>query len=88
MNTGNYIINKYLIDNLKTDEFINNGMDYNACDVIYLNTILFEQLDLHLYVLENMFYSHVVHDGSIYTNECNRTRNTCNIVHNRYYSLR
>lgn len=67
MNTGNYIINKFLIDNLditKETEIRRSP----ACDVIYFNTLLFEQLDLHLHVVPGLSYSHVIHPGSVYLN--------------------
>jgi hypothetical protein len=66
MNTGNYIINKYLIDNVDLSWETENIKQSFACDVIYFNTLLFEQLDLHLHVVPNLEYEHTKHDGSIY----------------------
>jgi len=66
MNTGNYILNKFLIDNLNIEKELNNIPLSSACDVIYFNTLLFEQLDLNLHVVPGLEYEHVTHDGSIY----------------------
>ena len=87
MNTGNYIINKYLISNITLSndmELINNS---SACDVILFNTMLLEQLDLHIYVVPNLVYSHVVHSGSVYSTTVSHTRKYVNIVHNRYNQI-
>jgi len=66
MNTGNYIINKHLIHDID----ISNEHEIDkssACDVIYFNTLLFEQFDLQFHCVSGMEYEHVVHPGSIYT---------------------
>ena len=87
MNTGNYVINKYLIDNLNLHNEINNVSKSSACDVIYLNTLLFEQLNLNLHVVPKLEYDHVVHDGSIYNQTHNNFKEFNNLVHNRYNNL-
>jgi hypothetical protein len=84
MNTGNYIINKYLIDNLKLINEQKNIPNSSSCDVIYFNTLLFEQLDLNLHVVPNLEYTHVVHNGSIYMQTCNQFRDFAHYVHERY----
>ena len=87
MNTGNYVINKYLINNINFDNDYELILHSSACDVILFNLLLFEQLDLHMYVVPNLFYDHVVHNGSIYTNTVSQTRKYVNLVHSRYYEL-
>ena len=87
MNTGNYVINKYLIDNVDLSKEIDNIKYSSACDVIYFNTMLFEQLDLKLHVVPNMIYDHVVHNGSIYTQTEAQFRNFNDCVYQRYYNL-
>ena len=89
MNTGNYIINKYLISNINLNlnddiELIENS---SACDVILFNTLLLEQLDLQIYIVPNLVYSHVVHGGSVYSTTVSHTRNYVDKVHSRYYNL-
>lgn len=88
MNTGNYIINKYLIEKLNLSNETENIKMSSACDVIYFNTLLFEQLDLNLHVVPNLEYDHAVHDGSIYIQTHQIFRNFNNDVHNRYYNLK
>ena len=88
MNTGNYVINKHLIDKLNLAAEGDNIHKSSACDVIYINTLLFEQADLHMHVVPNLVYDHVVHDGSIYMQTSNLHPGFNNHVHERYYNLR
>ena len=88
MNTGNYVINKFLIDNLNLHNEAGNIQQSPSCDVIYFNTLLFEQLDLHLHVVPDLVYDHVVHNGSIYMQTCHQHAAFNEAVHNRYYALR
>jgi len=87
MNTGNYVINKYLIDNIDLNNERENIKKSSACDVIYFNTILFEQLDLNMHIVENLEYDHVVHDGSIYTQTAGDNKEFNNTIYNRYNNL-
>lgn len=87
MNTGNYVINKFLIDQLNLKNETENIKMSSACDVIYLNTLLFEQLDLNLHVVPNLTYEHVVHDGSIYIQTHTQFHSFNKNVHNRYNTL-
>jgi NDP-sugar pyrophosphorylase family protein len=88
MNTGNYVLNKYIIDNLDlTNEFKNLQFSH-SCDVIYMNTLFFEQYDtMELRVLENLHYSHIVHNGSVYVQYHSKFRNFNNFIYNRYNKL-
>ena len=58
-----------------------------SCDVIYFNTLLFEQLDLHMHIVPNMEYEHVVHNGSTYIQTSHRFRDFNNLIHKRYRKL-
>jgi hypothetical protein len=66
MNLGNYIINKYLIDHLDISNETNNIQNSSTCDVIFMNTLFFEQLDLKFHVVPDLVYTHIVHSSSIY----------------------
>lgn len=87
MNTGNYVLNKFLIDNINLSNEGNNIQFSSACDVIFFNTLLFEQLDLKLHVVPNMEYDHVVHDGSIYIQTHTQFPQFIDYVHKRYRNL-
>ena len=87
MNTGNYVINKHLIHNLNLQSELNNIGKSSACDVIYLNTLLFEQLDLHMHVVPNLEYDHVVHNGSIYIQTSIANKDFNNMIYSRYNNL-
>ena len=86
MNVGNYVIHRQLIKqlDLTSEPDIDKS---SACDVIYLNTLLFEQTDLHLHVVEGMHYTHVQHPGSIYLQTINKYRSFADNVYNRYKNL-
>jgi len=85
LNTGNYVLNKKLINNLDITQESNIHLS-SACDVIYMNTLFLEQFELEFHVLCNK-YSHVVHDGSVYTNTINNTRDFASYVHDRFRKL-
>jgi hypothetical protein len=88
MNTGNYVINKCLLDKLNLDAELRNVHKSSACDVVYLNTLLFEQADLHMHVVPHLVYEHVVHDGSIYLQTSTHHQEFNNHVHERYSNLK
>jgi hypothetical protein len=87
MNTGNYVINKYLIDNINLENESENISKSPSCDVIYFNTLLFEHMDLNMHVVDGMEYEHVVHDGSTYLKNCDIHRNFNESVYSRYRNL-
>lgn len=72
INTGNFVLTKNLIQNLK---FNNNKKileNISACDVMYFNLLLFKQFETFKFiVVKNLEYDHEVHEDSIYmkTNE-------------------
>jgi len=88
MNTGNYVINKFLIDNICIEKEKDNIPNSSACDVIYFNTLLFEQFqDLQMHVVRDLKYLHVVHKGSIYALTHKTHRNFNETIYKRYNRL-
>jgi hypothetical protein len=87
MNTGNYVINKYLINNINLENELGDINKSSACDVIYFNTLLFEQLDLNMHVVNGMEYEHTVHDGGVYIQTNHMYSDFNNLVHSRYNNL-
>lgn len=87
MNTGNFIINKNLINIIDINKDSKLIPYISTCDVIYFNTLLFEQTDLNIHVVENLKYSHVVHDGSIYKQQSRYFKDTEYLVHERFRNL-
>lgn len=88
MNTGNYVLNKFLIDNLDlSTEKDNSNYFRTPCDVLYLNTLLFEQLNLKMYIVPDLVYDHIVHDGSIYTQTHSQFQEFNDYLHKRYRNL-
>ena len=88
MNTGNYILNKFLIDNLNIESELNNIPMSSACDVVFFNTLLFEQLDLNMHVVPDLEYEHVRHDGSIYLQTWELFKDFNEYIDERYRMLR
>jgi hypothetical protein len=66
MNTGNYVINKKILSLLKLSDEKENIEKSDSCDVIYLSTLLMEQLPVKFKIVPEMWYDHTVHEGSIY----------------------
>jgi hypothetical protein len=88
VNTGNYIIHKYLIDNIDISKETENIKKSSACDVVFFNTLLFEQFDLHFHVVKDLEYSHVVHNGSVYLTTCNKFKAFNELVYRRHRALK
>jgi hypothetical protein len=95
INTGNYVINKNLIDLIdiskENEDLISSS---HACDVKYFNTLVLEQFpSFQLHVIKDLHYSHMVHNNSIYlqTSMNMKYRNTINVINSRFdtfiYSL-
>lgn len=90
LNQGNYIINKHLVDTVslaaEDPDLIDNSSSF---DVIYFNTLLYEQFgaELNFYVVPGLEYRHSVHDNSIYLT----TRDICKKysckLFERFYAL-
>lgn len=90
LNQGNYIINKHLVENIsltvEDPDLIDNSSSF---DVIYFNTLLYEQFRfaLNFYVVAGLEYQHSVHANSIYLT----TREKCKVysckLFERFYKL-
>lgn len=87
MNTGNYIINNFLIKNLNLQNETENITKSSACDVIYFNTLLFEQLDLHMHIIKDLEYDHVVHNGGVYNETYMIFHDFNQSIYSRYNNL-
>lgn len=88
INTGNYILNKYLIDNLilkDEDKILTDKV--KCCDVCLLNTLFFEKLDLEMYIVKNLSYEHNVHNGSNYLKFNKNINDIVSIIYQRYFKL-
>ena len=87
LNTGNYLINKNIIDKITYDNSIMQKI--SACDVIFFNLLCFQQFeDFQLHIIKDFEYDHVVHDGSTYINtihDCQEYRDS--VVTPSYYQL-
>jgi hypothetical protein len=86
MNTGNYIIHKYLVQNINIEKENDIIPKTSACDVIYFNTLLIEQFaNLEIHIVSNLEYTHVVHDDSIYIRTHKQYPSINTKVHERFY---
>jgi len=86
MNTGNYILTKDIIKELKYDIDTNLIL---SVDVIYFNILLFQQFPkFKFHVLEDLEYTHSVHDDSYYINTNDKCKSFYdNIIMPIYNSL-
>ena len=67
LNTGNYILTKGIIHDIKHDETI--MLQNSACDVLFFNLLAFQQFnDFEIHIVKDLEYDHVVHGGSTYLN--------------------
>jgi len=87
MNTGNYILNKKLINEINLDNETQNIKYSSACDVIYFNTLLFEQFNLQFHIISDLSYIHNVHNDSIYMKTHHHFTDFNALIHNRFKSL-
>ena len=90
MNAMNYILNKYLIENLvlkNEDLLLLENTPNLASDSVLLNTIFFEQLNLEMYIVPNMYYNHVVHNGCNYLKEQKNNKELNDTVYKRFNKL-
>ena len=87
MNTGNYILNKSVLTDLNLFNELNNIEYSSACDVIYFNTLLFEQLDINFHIVHGLEYEHSLHDGSIYLKTRHNYAQFNNYIYNRFRTL-
>jgi predicted DNA-binding ArsR family transcriptional regulator len=85
MNTGNYVLNKNIIKNLNIDNELNNINQSASCDVIFMNTLFFEQYsDFEFHIIKDLHYSHEVHQDSIYLQTHQKHIQFNKEVHNRF----
>ena len=87
MNTGNYILNKSVLTDINLLNELNNIEYSSACDVIYFNTLLFEQLDINFHIVNGLEYEHSLHADSIYLKTCNNYAHFNNYIYNRFRTL-
>lgn len=87
MNTGNYIVNKFLIDNLQIEKDMELIKKSHACDVTLFNTLLYEQLGLEMHVVKDLHYDHAFHSNSIYLKTCEKFKAQLKETNKRFERL-
>lgn len=87
MNTGNYVMSKQLVTGIDLSKEISSLHLSSACDVLYFNTLLFEQMNLQLHIDADLQYEHSVHDESIYLQTHSETSNFIHQVNRRFAAL-
>ncbi len=87
VNTGNFIVNKYVVENMElaTDGHLITRA--NACDVCLFNTLAMEQNDSEIHMVPGMEYDHRCHDGGLFAANCTETYSTIQEVYSRYHRL-
>lgn len=74
INTGNYILTKDIINNIKFTKNKNLIDKISACDVMFFNLLVFQQFNnFSFHVVKDLEYEHSVHEDSEYL----KTNNKC-----------
>lgn len=67
LNTGNYVITKTLIKNIKYHNSSDILFKISACDVMYFLLLSFQQFDeFQFHIVKDLSYEHSLHDDSEY----------------------
>jgi len=67
INTGNYILTKDIINNIKFTNNKNILTKISACDVMFFNLLVFKQFNnFNFHIVKNLEYEHAIHDDSEY----------------------
>jgi len=74
LNTGNYILNKYLIDKVDLKSEMELIKISHCFDVVLMNLLFFEQLNLKFYIVKDLKYNHSISDDSIYIRTIQKLR--------------
>jgi hypothetical protein len=89
LNTGNYVISKSIIENIKYNEDIMSVI--SGCDVIYFNFLTFLQFpNMELHIVEGLEYAHTVQENG--DGEYNKRHPHCDYFKHKflipaYYNL-
>lgn len=85
-NTGNYILSKEALSVL--ERYANDELSKTSfcCDVIYANTLLLMN-KYEFFVVPNLDYSHVAHEGSVYFEYIGRSRPISEYVQQQFLDL-
>lgn len=79
LNTGNYILNKSLLENLLIDDPTSKIYESPADSLLFI-IMNFEQTDLEIHILKDMHYDHRVHDDSTYIKTHKQYENEINLI--------
>ena len=75
-----------LIRNISKE--IDNIVKSSSCDVIFMNTLFFEQYkDFQFHVIDSLYYNHCVHNGSVYIQTHSQFIDFNKQVHSRFENL-
>lgn len=90
LNNGNYILNKYLIDNFDLKYAVNDKINLQSSfpsDTAYMNMLLFKHLDMKMHVVPDMIYEHVIHKGSIWIQKSDEYKDVNHLIFNLYKEM-
>jgi hypothetical protein len=86
-NLGNFVINKYLIENINLeglDEIIKNSHSFDVC--LFLR-LCFEQLDLNFFLVNDCKYKHITSEDSIYMKYWGKNKNYADSCYSKIYEI-
>lgn len=86
LNTGNFILNKFLIDNIYIPDK-QSTIYKTPADVLLFNIMLFEQFDIDIHIVEKLHYDHTIHNDSVYIQTHNKYKTEIDTIYNRLKML-
>lgn len=85
MNTGNFVLNKYVIDNIDLNNYKEIIPKSFSFDVVLFLLICFEQLDLNFYLVNNCKYIHTFSNDSIYHKYAEQCKKNAKITYDKLW---
>jgi len=74
MNVGNYVLKKYIVENIDVDTNKSFNSTSYSFDVLLFNYLCFSQLNMSFILVKDAKYQHVASDDSVYLQYCNQQR--------------
>ena len=86
LNLGNYVLNKFLIDNLNIMNYEKLISVSHCFDVVLMNLMFFEQFNLNFYIIKDLRYTHSISKDSVYHEFINKHKNMPNYTYDKIYN--
>lgn len=90
-NTGNYMVHRSVVSTIKTvletdTEAHRIAKEFCPCDAIYMNYVLLQN-GYSFVLVPNMYYDHLVHEGSFYMTHANQHKGLIDHILHQFRSI-